>query len=54
MTVVPPPMEPHVEAAAPTYEARALLAGGARARIVLEDRVYTLSLTRAGKLILTR
>ena len=57
MTVVPRPMEPSSAAAAevpPTYEAHALLAGGTRARIVLEDRAYTLSLTRAGKLILTR
>lgn len=57
MTVVPRPMEPGAAPAteeAPSYEARTLLAGGARARIVLDDRVYTLSLTRAGKLILTR
>lgn len=44
-----PPPDP-----APTYRAADLLAGSPTAQIVLEDRVYTLRLTRAGKLILTR
>ncbi|RKF13803.1 hemin uptake protein HemP [Roseovarius spongiae] len=39
---------------APTFDARDLLSGADRARIVLEDQVYTLRITRAGKLILTK
>ena len=38
----------------PIHRAADLLAGSDTARIVLDDRVYTLRLTRAGKLILTR
>ncbi len=37
-----------------THTAENLLAGGTQARIVLGDRTYTLRLTRAGKLILTK
>ena len=36
------------------YRAADLLRGADTARIVLDDRVYVLRLTRAGKLILTR
>ena len=38
----------------PVHRAADLLAGSDTARIVLGDRVYTLRLTRADKLILTR
>ncbi|SFG42402.1 Hemin uptake protein hemP [Palleronia marisminoris] len=38
----------------PRHEASDLLRGSTTAEIRLEDRVYTLRLTRAGKLILTK
>ena len=38
----------------PAHDARALTGGGDQARIVLDGRVYTLRITRAGKLILTK
>lgn len=38
----------------PVHTAGDLLEGGCEARIVLGDQVYTLRLTRAGKLILTK
>lgn len=57
MMVAPTLLSPDALSAAedaPAYRATDLLAGGTTARIVLDDRVYTLRLTRAGKLILTR
>lgn len=38
----------------PTYDAQHLVSGGDQAHIVLDDKVYTLRITRAGKLILTK
>jgi hemin uptake protein HemP len=38
----------------PAYAAEQLTDGGNQARIVLRDQVYTLRITRAGKLILTK
>ena len=38
----------------PTYSARDLTEGGDMAQIVLDDQTYTLRVTRAGKLILTK
>ena len=38
----------------PIYEVRDLTEGGDLARIVLDGQVYTLRITRAGKLILTK
>ncbi len=38
----------------PAYDARSLMEGGDLARIVLDGQVYTLRITRAGKLILTK
>lgn len=38
----------------PTYDARALIPDGVQARIILDGQVYTLRITRAGKLILTK
>ncbi len=35
-------------------DARALTDGGNTAQITLDDKVYTLRITRAGKLILTK
>ncbi|WP_083792042.1 hemin uptake protein HemP [Roseobacter sp. GAI101] len=38
----------------PTYAASDLTGGGDLAQIVLNDQTYTLRITRAGKLILTK
>jgi hemin uptake protein HemP len=38
----------------PAFAARDLTGGGDTAQIVLDDRIYTLRITRAGKLILTK
>lgn len=38
----------------PTHQANELTQGGSLARIVLNDQVYSLRITRAGKLILTK
>ncbi|KIN72627.1 hemin uptake protein HemP [Sulfitobacter guttiformis] len=38
----------------PTYAAGNLTKGGDLAQIVLDDQVYTLRITRANKLILTK
>lgn len=38
----------------PVYDATDLTKGGGLARIKLEDQLYTLRITRAGKLILTK
>lgn len=38
----------------PAYDARMLVGRDATARIVLDSKIYTLRITRAGKLILTK
>jgi hemin uptake protein HemP len=38
----------------PLHDAEALTAGGREAKIALHGQVYTLRITRAGKLILTK
>jgi hemin uptake protein HemP len=38
----------------PQYDAALLTQGGSLARLVLEGQVYTLRITKAGKLILTK
>ena len=38
----------------PTYDARVLVQDGVQAQIVLDNQVYVLRITRAGKLILTK
>lgn len=45
---------PPARDAQPTHDARALTGGGETARIVLDGQVYTLRITRQGKLILTK
>lgn len=40
--------------ALPSYAARDLTEGGDQAHILLDDQTYTLRITRAGKLILTK
>tara|TARA_R110002020_G_scaffold431735_1_gene641765 strand:+ start:287 stop:451 length:165 start_codon:yes stop_codon:yes gene_type:complete len=42
------------EVSLPTHTARDLTGGGERAYIELDDQVYVLRITRAGKLILTK
>lgn len=42
------------EEALPAHDVRALMDGGSRALMVLDGTVYTLRITRAGKLILTK
>ena len=37
-----------------TYDARDLIRNGVKAEIVLDNQAYTLRITRAGKLILTK
>ena len=48
----PPKQTPAL--ALPSYAARDLTGGGDQAQIVLGDQTYTLRITRAGKLILTK
>ncbi|WP_245924900.1 hemin uptake protein HemP [Aliiruegeria haliotis] len=38
----------------PTFDARAMTGADGLAQIVLDEKVYTLRITRAGKLILTK
>lgn len=38
----------------PCHDARVLTSGGETAQVVLDDQIYTLRITRAGKLILTK
>ena len=38
----------------PRYDARDLIGNGEQANIILDDQVYVLRITRAGKLILTK
>lgn len=47
-------VEGHFREEMPTYDARALTAGGQLAGIMLDDQLYTLRITKAGKLILTK
>jgi hemin uptake protein HemP len=47
-SIIPP------TSACPTYDARTLTEGNLVARIVLDDMVYPLRITKAGKLILTK
>ena len=49
----------HADAAAPAlrvpcHDARVLTEGSDTAQVVLDDQIYTLRITRAGKLILTK
>ncbi len=47
-------IKPQVTDAVPAHDARRLTEGADQARIVLDGQVYTLRITRAGKLILTK
>ncbi len=55
MTLQPKALEiDHIASDLPTYDAQQLVMDRNQARIVLDDKVYTLRITRAGKLILTK
>lgn len=49
----PPPARP-AAATLPSYDARDLTQSGSLAQIILDGQTYTLRITRAGKLILTK
>ncbi len=51
MTTPQPQADPAETA---VYDARALIVDGVKAHIVLDGRTYTLRITRAGNLILTK
>ncbi|QIE45807.1 hemin uptake protein HemP [Pseudohalocynthiibacter aestuariivivens] len=50
----PPQNRTATAAQLPAYDARDLTQGGEQAQIILGDQIYTLRITRAGKLILTK
>jgi len=54
MQQVPPPRSVNPADDTATYDARELIRNGVRAEIVLDGQSYTLRITRAGKLILTK
>ncbi|MFN3662141.1 hemin uptake protein HemP [Yoonia sp.] len=45
---------PKPQQSLPAHDAERLTGGGDQAHIVLNDQIYTLRITRAGKLILTK
>ena len=49
-----PSVVPLPAVATPAWDARALTGSCGTARIVLDGQIYTLRITRAGKLILTK
>lgn len=48
------PSPPQARDVRPIHDARTLTGGGDQAQIRLDDQTYTLRITRAGKLILTK
>ena len=54
MNMIVDPLSLLAADATPCHDATLLTAGGNLARIVLNDQVYSLRITRAGKLILTK
>ncbi|MCZ4351919.1 hemin uptake protein HemP [Roseovarius aestuarii] len=50
----PQKLQPAMIEDLPTYDARQLTEGGDQARIVFDNKIYNLRITRAGKLILTK
>jgi hemin uptake protein HemP len=54
MNAMAKPVSGPVSDALATHQADELTQGGSLARIVLNDQVYSLRITRAGKLILTK
>lgn len=54
MQNLPPPRAVDRSDDTATYDARDLIRNGTKAEIVLDGQTYTLRITRAGKLILTK
>ncbi|SDY79031.1 hemin uptake protein HemP [Citreimonas salinaria] len=54
MHSVPNPQTAEAADGTAIYDARDLIANGVKAEIVLDGQTYTLRITRAGKLILTK
>lgn len=54
MQQIPKPQDVDQNVDTVTYDARDLILNGVRANIVLDGQTYTLRITRAGKLILTK
>ena len=54
MQSVPDPRAVPAADGTAVYDARDLIANGVKAEIVLDGQTYTLRITRAGKLILTK
>ena len=58
MTAIRPadftPASPHPLSRLPQHDATQLIRGGNQALIILDDQIYQLRITRAGKLILTK
>lgn len=54
MNMIAKEIAPMPERILPTYDAVDLTKGEGLARIMLNDQAYTLRITRAGKLILTK
>jgi hemin uptake protein HemP len=54
MRNLPPPRSADQADGTPIYDARDLITNGIKAEIVLDGQTYTLRITRAGKLILTK
>jgi hemin uptake protein HemP len=54
ITEIPQKVEPSEPPRLATYDARDLIPGGVQACITLDDQIYILRITRAGKLILTK
>lgn len=51
----PKPVSPVAKTAdMPAYSVRELMQGGAQVQLILDNAAYTLRVTRAGKLILTK
>lgn len=54
MRNLPPPRDADHADGTLIYDARDLVANGVKAEIILDNQTYTLRITRAGKLILTK
>ncbi len=54
LNVAPTDLAASLRDETPVYDAQTLTQGGGIARIRLGDQLYTLRITRAGKLILTK
>ena len=54
MSLVQNISRPQEDESGPLYDARKLIPNGVKAEIALDGQTYTLRITRAGKLILTK